>query len=520
MRFGIDFGTTHTVVAVCDRGNYPVVSFFGPDDEPVDAYPTVVAEHDGELCFGLEAQARVGVPGWTFMRSFKRLLTEPGAGPHRSVPLGSCELTLLDLVASFLSSLRRDLIERSNLPVSPRSNEPLEAVIATPANARSAQRFVTLEAFRRAGFEVIAMLNEPSAAGVEYAHRYARTLNSVRQQVLVYDLGGGTFDASLVDMRGLAHEVVASAGISRLGGDDFDDVLLNLVLPLQGQERDELSPSELDRLSESCREQKERLHPNSRRMVIETNDGFVEVPVETYYALAEPLVTCTLETTLAVLASSGVAASGLAGVYVVGGASALPSIGRSLRAHFGRRVHRSAYPSASAAIGLAIAYDEGSRYTVRDRLARYFGVFRETESGAEVSFDPIFAPNVVLEQVPEALRWVVRTYRAAHNIGHFRFVECDAIDQNGAPDGELSPAMEVLFPFDPYLRDRDFDLSQMPVIRFDTEGPLIEERYSIGATGMVELDIVALDTGYAKHYELGAMPALRNEAPAGLQLVT
>ena len=69
------------------------------------------------------------------------------------------------------------------------------------------------------------MLNEPSAAGFEYTHRHRNTLTSKREHVVVYDLGGGTFDASLVRMSRPAHEVVATAGINRLGGDDFDDVL-------------------------------------------------------------------------------------------------------------------------------------------------------------------------------------------------------------------------------------------------------------------------------------------------------
>jgi hypothetical protein len=100
---------------------------------------------------------------------------------------------------------------------------------AFPANASGAQRFLTLDAFLTAGFEVVVLLNEPSAAGFECAHRYRSTITGKREYVGIYDLGGGTFDASLVKMTGRWNGVVTSEGIQRLGGDDFDEVILKLV---------------------------------------------------------------------------------------------------------------------------------------------------------------------------------------------------------------------------------------------------------------------------------------------------
>ena len=86
--------------------------------------------------------------------------------------------------------------------------------MSVPANSSNDQRFLTLDAFRRAGFEVLALLNEPSAAGFEYAHRFRNTVTSKREYVLVYDLGGGTFDCSLIHMAGQVNEVITSAGES------------------------------------------------------------------------------------------------------------------------------------------------------------------------------------------------------------------------------------------------------------------------------------------------------------------
>ena len=232
MRVGIDFGTTHTVVAAVDRGNYPVLSFDG-----VDAWPSIIAANTaGELRFGPDAAAVRHEPGWSVLRSFKRLLND--AGPQTEVNLAGRNHRLADLLTGFLAQLKSDLQRRSNASLAP--GETIEAAISVPANASSAQRLLTLDAFVAAGFHVVALLNEPSAASLEYAHRYRSTITAKREYVLIYDLGGGTFDASLLKMTGHENEVVISEGIQRLGGDDFDEAIVDLVLA-------RLEPARVDR---------------------------------------------------------------------------------------------------------------------------------------------------------------------------------------------------------------------------------------------------------------------------------
>src|SRR6185503_3672562 len=228
MRLGIDFGTTHTVAALVDRGNYPVVSY-----EWGDSVPSLVAVRasDGALKLGLDALPVLDDPGWTVVRSIKRLLAD--AGPLTEIEVGARSLPLLDLLVAYLERLREDIVTRSNAGIG--RNETLEIAVSVPANASNDQRFLTLEAFRRAGFEVLALLNEPSAAGFEYAHRFRSTVTSKREYVLVYDLGGGTFDSSLIHMAGRVNEVITTAGVSRLGGDDLDEAILEVVLDSVGQ---------------------------------------------------------------------------------------------------------------------------------------------------------------------------------------------------------------------------------------------------------------------------------------------
>jgi molecular chaperone DnaK (HSP70) len=504
---GIDFGTTRTVVACADRGNHPVVGFQDGAGDTVAWIPSVVAERDGKLLFGLDVAV-----GSQAMRSFKRLLSN-AAGPDQIVRIGATEIALNDLVAGFIAHVRDALLTRSDARRS-LARKDLRAAVAVPANANSAQRLITLDAFRRAGFDSVAMLNEPSAAGFEYTHRHRDTLSSKRDVVVVYDLGGGTFDASVVRMSGRRHEVLASAGIGRLGGDDFDTVLADVALGQAGLERKNLDGPLLERLLDQCRTAKEALTPASRKVTIDLEAVFgadaprpeVTVPVSDFYEACTPLVERTIEVMLPLMSrvqdeEAAPAHGDVAGIYVVGGASELPVVARTLRQRFGRRVHRSPYPSAAVAIGLSIAADAGAGFQLVDRYARTFGVFREGDDGREITFDPIFTPDTEVPQTRDAPLTETRAYRAAHNVGHFRFFECGNVDGAGRPRGDMALYGDVFFPFDQALRDAD-DLGRVRIERRDDEGPPVVERYSLDHNGIVEVVIQDLASGYERTYRL------------------
>jgi hypothetical protein len=353
--------------------------------------------------------------------------------------------------------------------------------------------------------------------------------------VVVYDLGGGTFDVSVVDMQGRAHDVVASRGLSRLGGDDFDDVLVGLALAHAGQSAERLGPRAAIELAQHCRELKEAINPNTRKIHVELGrvltpgerkrlgiaEGHVEVvTVEAFEAACAPLLERTLELVQGTLGTSGMTngsgADGdgtetegaeadptrdIAGLYVVGGASALPAVARGLRALYGRRVKRSPYPSGAIAIGLAIAADEQASFRLDQRFHHNLGVFREAQGGEEVGFDRIIGPDTLVPAPGGEPVCLKRVYRAKHNVGHFRFIECGWLDDSGHPSGDIKPFADVLFPFDPALRAQD-DLSCVPVARNGSDGPEIEERYSISEYGAVELTILDRTSGYERNYRI------------------
>lgn len=517
VRLGIDFGTTRTVVACADRGNYPVVSFFDDAGDAHDFFPSVVAERAGELAFGWDALAKASDPSWTLVRSMKRAL---GASDRvdTDIRVGSTTLPVGELVTRYLCAVKAALSSASNLSDTwKREGESdLRSVVAVPANATGLSRFVTLDAFRRAGFSPVAMLNEPSAAGFEYTHRHRDTFTQKREHVVVYDLGGGTFDASLVRMSQKQHEIVATAGKNQLGGDDFDEALVDLVLAsAKGKAADARALAEL---RVRCRDAKEGLNPSSRKLTIDVagllSGGSVEevvIPVAEFYEAAKPLVSASIEAMLPVMTRLPDATADdvdralaeVAGIYVVGGASELPIVARALRERFGRRIHRSPYPSAAIAIGLAIACDEAAGFELTDRFSRTFGVFREARGGEEITFDPIFTHATLLpSREGEPLRFR-RTYRAAHNVGHFRFVECSAVGDDGRPRGDMMVSGDVYFPFDARLRGHTSALADVSVRRLDEQGPRIEEEYALDEHGLVAVTIRDLESGFTREHRLG-----------------
>ncbi len=287
MRAGIDFGTTRTVVATVDRGNYPLVSFEAPNGDSHDWFPSLVAVRGEQRLYGWEAWARQQDAEWTVVRSLKRVLDD--AGPRTRIEIGGQSVPLLQLLIEMARALR------AKLP-----HEKLEVMLGVPANANGNQRFLTAEAFRCAGFDVLGLLNEPSAASLEYAHK-----NNGSGLLLVYDLGGGTFDATIIEMGRREHRVIVSDGISTLGGDDFDHVMAEMAV---GGNDARLTQSESFRLHEECRAKKEALHPNTRKIVLDLDAvreglGSVSIPINDYYDRCRPMLDETVALVEDLLAS-------------------------------------------------------------------------------------------------------------------------------------------------------------------------------------------------------------------------
>lgn len=502
MVLGIDFGTTRIVVAAADRGNYPLTDFEGADGHVRDWYPPLAAVRGDERLFGWDAWPVMSDPDWTVIRSLKRGLKD--AGPHTMLDLGGANVRLHELMIQMLIALRKDLLTRSSLHAA--QDERLKVMLGVPANANSNQRFLTTDAFRAAGFEVLGLLNEPSAASIEFGHREREVRKTPSAgALLVYDLGGGTFDASLVKTEPESHTVLATAGIPTLGGDDFDEILAELALE-QMEFEEPLTPGETFRLYEECRERKEALNPNTRKVVIDfdrVREGMdeVSIPVADYYERCRPLVEQTRSVVEDLLASHPDVS--IDTLYVTGGGSELPPVSRILKETFGRRVRRSSYMRSATAIGLAITADRRSGFRLKDRLTQSFGVWRESDAGQNVRFDVLLSGGIELPGPTEPPYRIVRSYQPAHNVGHFRYVECSRLNESGEPSGDITVWDDVRFPFDQALKELE-DLSSVPVTRDGhAAADVIEEEYSCDSSGSIRVSIRNRSAGYEREYRLG-----------------
>lgn len=218
-----------------------------------------------------------------------------------------------------------------------------------------------------------------------------------------------------------------------------------------------------------------------------------------FYERCQPLVQRTIDTMKRAIQRASAllpfAWHSGAGIYVVGGSSNLPLVARLLREHFGRQVRRSPYPHASTAIGLAIAVDTRPGYHLRERFTRNFGVWRESEGGRAVVLDVLFAKDTPLPSGSQEKLTRSRSYTPVHNIGHFRFVECEGINECGQPRGDLTPWDEFYFPFDPTLQGES-RIESIPITRANLSDQSIEEVYTCNENGIIEAQITNQTTGF------------------------
>jgi hypothetical protein len=166
-------------------------------------------------------------------------------------------------------------------------------------------------------------------------------------------------------------------------------------------------------------------------------------------------------------------------------------------------VRRSAYTRSATAIGLAIQADVDAGYVLQENFTRHFGVWRESQGGRTVTFDPLFPKGTPLPGPGEAPFTIARRYAPVHNIGHFRYLECSHLTDEGVPTGDITVWDEILFPFDPALQGEP-TLQALPV-EYSTaaQEQQIEERYSCNASGGVEVQIGNKTAGYVRTYRLG-----------------
>jgi molecular chaperone DnaK len=352
---GIDLGTTNSEVAAFVNGQVRVL---GPGDRRI--LPSCVGfSASGELLVGEPARNQQGLYPERTVRSIKRRM-----GSDESVILGGRSFTPPEISALIL----RELAEWARLSLGER---PERAVITVPAYFSDAQRSATREAGALAGLEVIRILNEPTAASLAYGYG-----DGTRHTALIYDLGGGTFDVSVVTVEGEITEVMASHGNNRLGGDDFDDLLSErLAQEFQKQHGIDVRQgyaSAKARLWWAAEEAKKRL--SQEPFVVIREEALVtlggkplhletEISRQDYEALIRPLVESTLDSVSRALQDSGKRPGDLDAVLLVGGSTRTPLVFNLLTERMGIEPRQDVHPDLCVALGAGVL---ASRLAGRD----------------------------------------------------------------------------------------------------------------------------------------------------------
>jgi molecular chaperone DnaK len=343
---GIDLGTTNSEVALV-RGGQPFV-FPGEDGDPI--LPSFVGlSEDGRLLVGKAARNQWVLAPERTVKSIKRQM-----GQDVKVRLGDQEYRPQEISAMILRALRDRAARQLGAPVR-------RAVITVPAYFNDAQRQATREAGDLAGLDVVRILNEPTAASLTYdpGQRDLRRL-------LVYDLGGGTFDCSVVQAQEGVVEVLASHGDTQLGGDDFDELLLTHVCDRFQEEHgadlraDLVSKSRVLRAVEAAKRQLSD-HPFARiaEEFIAEKDGAalhlnLEVSRAEYEEMIRPLLDRTMECVRQALDDARLSPGQIDKAVLVGGSTRTPLVGALLEERLGQPAHHEVNPDLCVAMGAAV----------------------------------------------------------------------------------------------------------------------------------------------------------------------
>ncbi len=345
---GIDLGTTNSCVAVMEGGEAVVI----PNAEGSRTTPSVVAfTKEGERLVGEIAKRQAVANPESTVSSVKREM-----GSNYKVKIGDKDYTPQEISAMILTKLKNDAEKYLGEKVT-------EAVITVPAYFTDSQRQATKDAGKIAGLEVKRIINEPTAASLAYG---IDKDDNKAQKVLIFDLGGGTFDVSILELGDGVFEVLATAGNNRLGGDDFDKRVMDWVVEEYKTStgvdlvKDKMA---MQRIKEASEKAKIDLSGVTKAKIslpfIAMNNGVpmhleMDITRAKFDALTEDLVKATLQPMQQALTDAGLTYSQIAKVILVGGSTRIPAVYDAVKKVTGKEPYKGINPDECVALGAAI----------------------------------------------------------------------------------------------------------------------------------------------------------------------
>ncbi len=345
---GIDLGTTNSCVAVMEGGEATVIA----NAEGGRTTPSVVAfSKDGERIVGQAAKRQAVTNPQRTVSSIKREM-----GTTYSVKIDNNSYSPQEISAMILSKLKKDAEAYIGSKVT-------QAVITVPAYFSDSQRQATKDAGKIAGLEVLRIINEPTAAALAYGLDKSENKN---QKVLIYDLGGGTFDVSILEIGDGVFEVLSTNGDTRLGGDDFDKKLMDyIVSEFKAKEGVDLSTDKvaMQRIKEAAEKAKIELSGMTKTnvnlpFITAGADGpkhlDMDITKVKFDSLTADLVERTIRPTKQAMSDAGITFSEISKVILVGGSTRIPAVIDAVRNLTGKEPYKGINPDECVAIGAAI----------------------------------------------------------------------------------------------------------------------------------------------------------------------
>lgn len=364
---GIDLGTTNSCVSVIEGGE-PVVI---PNSEGMRTTPSVVAFKENEVLVGVSAKRQAVTNPKNTIFSAKRFIghrqdevkkeaanmpfeVKSGKEGRAVIVVNGKEMLPQEISAKVLQKLKADAEAYLGAPVT-------KAVITVPAYFDDSQRQATKDAGQIAGLEVVRIINEPTAAALAYGLDKGQD-----HKIAVYDLGGGTFDVSILEMGDGVFEVLATNGDTHLGGDDFDQIIIEwIVSEFKKESGVDLTSDKIaiQRLKESAEKAKIELSSSTET---EINLPFITADASgpkhlllklsraKLESLVSDLIEKTIEPCMKAMKDAGVSKSDIAEVVLVGGMTRMPKVMEKVKEIFGKEPHKGVNPDEVVAIGAAI----------------------------------------------------------------------------------------------------------------------------------------------------------------------
>lgn len=460
MIVGIDLGTTNSAVAIFRDGKAELITNrLGHLLTP----SAVSLAEDGSLLVGLAARERLATHPELTATSFKRYM-----GTERRLTLGKTQYRPEELSSFVLRQLKEDAETALGEPVT-------EAIITVPAYFNDKQRRATKQAGLLAGLKVDRLINEPTAAAMAYGIHNLDT----ESRYLVFDLGGGTFDVSVVEIFEGIIEVRSSTGDNRLGGDDFNEILVSLANAeferAWGERAAGDTPLHAKTLEAAERTRRTLTDGSAELKLVWKNAEYcLALTPEQFEAASEPLLKRLREPVLRAVKDAKIAAAELDEIILIGGATRMPLVRRAVTRMFGRFPNNSVDPDVAVALGAAIQAGLKSRdgalkeVVVTDVCPYSLGVGTSRQIGANQYEDGIFSPIIERSTVIPASR--VETYGTLQDnqpLIHFEIFQGEARKvSDNVKIGELN----------------------VPMPR-GKAGQLVEVRFSYDISGLLEVDI-------------------------------